>query len=332
MMTEGTAQYVVEWENVDDLVILMSDSRYEAIRKAGIKPVGHGSNLLFVERDYAGALLKCVARGVKQLADESESAVIEVDAGVALDDLISHCCDEKLWGVENLSLIPGTVGAAAVQNVGAYGVEFKDVLVSVNCFYLAEKKLKRFDVNELEYGYRASLFKHASVKNKYVVVSVVIRLSKMPCPRLDYGNLAQKVGDESNINAIRCAVIALRRTKLPDVGEVGSAGSFFKNPVVSEDEYRRVVAYVAREGIDVSTMPTYEVNDGKKLSAAWLIDKAGWKGVRMGHAGVWFLQPLVLVNADGKASGKDIAELAAAISSDVEKKFGVRLKPEVEYL
>lgn len=332
MMTEGTAQYVVEWETVDDLETLMSDIRYEVICETGIKPLGHGSNLLFVEQNYKRALLKCVAQGVRKVADDAETVVLEADAGMALDDLISYCCDENIWGIENLSLIPGTVGAAAVQNVGAYGVEFKDVVVAVNCFDIVEKRLKRFVVNELEYGYRASLFKHAGVRDRYVVVSVVIRLSKLPCPRLSYGNLAQMVGCDCDINALRNAVIALRRTKLPEVGVIGSAGSFFKNPIVSDDDYQRVAELVACEGIDVNTMPAYEVNNGHKLSAAWLIDRAGWKGVTIGHAAVWPLQPLVLVNADGKASGKDIADLAAAISNDVERKFGVRLMPEVEYL
>ncbi|MDE5554114.1 MAG: UDP-N-acetylmuramate dehydrogenase, partial [Muribaculaceae bacterium] len=310
MMTEGAARYVVEWETTDDLAVLMSDGSYEAVRNSGLKPIGQGSNLLFVGQSYNEALLKCVAQEVRRVSDEGNSVMIEADAGLPLDDLISQCCEEKLWGIENLSLIPGTVGAAAVQNVGAYGVEFKDVVVSVNCFDLANGNQKHFNVNELKYGYRDSLFKHDGFRNRFVVASVTIKLSKSPCRKLEYGNLSKIVASECDINAIRDAVISLRRAKLPEVGEIGSAGSFFKNPIVSEVEYQRVVGFVTREGIDANTMPVYDVNDGKKLSAAWLIDKAGWKGVKMGHSRVWPLQPLLLINADGKASGRDIAELA----------------------
>ena len=333
MATTGLALRVVTWETVADLEVLMSDDQYEDIRQSGIKPIGEGSNLLFMTSEYDGTLLKCVSQSISLHSEDAETAILEISAGTLLDDLVLKCCDMNLWGVENLSHIPGTVGAASVQNVGAYGVEFADVVETVNCYDLDSKSKVSFNVGDLGYGYRDSMLKRESCKGRYVVTSVIIRLSKLPTARLNYGNLAETVGAEKDdIYVVRDAVISLRRSKLPEVGVVGSAGSFFKNPIISEKEYDEVLKTSRENGFDTHNMPVYNIAGGKKLSAAWLIDKAGWKGVTIGHAGVWPQQPLVLVNADGHASGADIAALAEAISRDVEQKFGVRLEPEVEYL
>ena len=333
MMTGGNARYVVYWDTAEDLKILVTEPQYVDIQTAGYKPVGEGSNLLFITDDYRGALLKCAAENVCKISEDEESVLFEVSAGLSLDELINRCCNSNLWGVENLSLIPGTVGAAAVQNVGAYGVEFKDVVVGVNCFDIKDVCRRYFDAEELNYGYRDSLFKHEGYKDRMVVTSVVVRLSKNPIPHLTYGNLAETVGtDKDNICKIRDAVVRLRNNKLPEVGIVGSAGSFFKNPIVSDKHFEEIVNCVTDRGLDASTMPVYDVLEGKKLSAAWLIDKAGWKGATIGHAGVWPSQPLVLVNIDGQASGAEIAGLASEICRDVKDKFSVTLEPEVEYL
>lgn len=332
MMTVGTARYVVEWENVDDLRILMTDDAYRFVRAAGLKAIGEGSNLLFVSDDYQGALLKCVSRDISVDKVNGDDVYISADAGVLLDDLVRYCCGNNLWGIENLSLIPGTVGAAAVQNVGAYGVEFKDVVSKVDCYDMSECKACSFDRESLRYGYRDSIFKHSGMRD-VVVTSVTVKLSLCPEPQLSYGNISEAVGDKVNdIISIRDAVIALRRSKLPEIGETGSVGSFFKNPVVVPVNLFKINELADVAGIDTSSMPVYEVADGVKLSAAWLIDRAGWKGVTMGHAGVWPRQPLVLVNVDGYATGKDIEALATAIREDVAAKFGVMLQPEAEYL
>lgn len=332
MMTKGIARYLIEWEEAHDLEVFFTDENYDDIRGHRIKPIGQGSNLLFVYECYEGVLLKSRARGLQIICESEDAVLLKAGAGLKLDDLISYACNEKFWGIENLSLIPGTVGAAAVQNVGAYGVEFKDVLQSVECFDMSDGMIKCFDWDELDYGYRHSMFKREEFKDRFVVTSVLIKLSKKPAPKLNYGNLSDMVGDSSDINGIREAVIRLRRTKLPEVGEIGSAGSFFKNPIVGENDYQKILTLVSAQGIDVEHMPVYEVKSGKKLSAAWLIDRAGWKGVTMNHAGVWPLHPLVLVNADGYASGRNIVDLAEAIGVDVERKFGVKLNPEVEYI
>ncbi len=332
MMTGGTARYLVEWDDADDLKAFFTAGKYDEVRRRGVKPVGQGSNLLFVSDRYEGALLKCRAKGWHKVVDSGDVVILKVDAGESLDDLVSYACRENLWGIENLSLIPGTVGAAAVQNVGAYGVEFKDAVVSVECFDRIEMTVRSLEVTALDYGYRHSLFKDDASRDRFIVTSVLVRLTRIAVPKLTYGNLADMVGDITDLSAIREAVISLRKAKLPDVGVVGSAGSFFKNPVVSDSEFEKIAALVADKGFDVGRMPVYEVHDGKKLSAAWLIDRAGWKGVTIGHAGVWPLQPLVLVNADGHASGRDMAELAAKIGEDVAAKFGVSLSTEVEYI
>lgn len=332
MRIYGTANYLIEFENADDLHRLLTDSACEYAVRNGLKPIGQGSNLLFTRPRYDGALLKCTAGNMAIIAEDCDSVTLRVDAGVELDRLIARCCDDGLWGIENLSLIPGTVGAAAVQNVGAYGVEFKDVVRAVNCYNIAERKTCTLDVSEIAYGYRDSIFKHQPAKQQLIVTSVEIRLAKSPTPQLGYGHLSSLVADSNDIKAIRQAVISLRRSKLPDVDETGSAGSFFKNPVVSDSRLEEIRSLAAAHHIDTSAMPVYDVADGKKLSAAWLIDRAGWKNAKEGHAAVWGLQPLVLVNADGKASAADIVRLAELIVNDIEAKFGVTLSPEVEYI
>ena len=332
MDVDGTLRYLVEWETAEDLGRLFTDSTYADVVDGGVKFIGQGSNLLFVSRDYRGALAKCASRAIRLVGENDKYADLEVSAGVALDDVVAYCCRHCLWGLANLSLIPGTAGGAAVQNVGAYGVEFKDVVVKVNCYDRETHRIVSFDVGDIGYAYRDSLFKHSPAKERYIVVSTILRLSRSPQPRLNYGKLDALVADKNDIVSVREAVIAVRRSKLPEVGKTGSAGSFFKNPILTDQQMELMLAQASRSGIDVTGMPVFDVAGGRKLSAAWLIDRAGWKGVESGHARVWPTQPLVLVNADGFATGREIADLAARIMDDISMKFNVRLETEVEYL
>ncbi len=332
MGISGTVRCLVKWGTKDDLDSLFGDERYAAVIAGGVKTIGQGSNLLFVGRHYDGTLAQCRALNVTLVDEDDRGVRLEVAAGVALDDLVSYCCRQRWWGLENLSLIPGTVGGATVQNVGAYGVEFKDVVSQIRCYDTEARQVRNFSVDEVGYAYRDSIFKHSPAKDRYIVMSTFMKLSKIAEPRLEYGNLKGMVTGVDDIVGIRNAVIAVRRSKLPEVGVTGSAGSFFKNPVLTDGEFSRVVETAGRNGFDVSSMPDFNVDGRHKLSAAWLIDKAGWKGVTERHAVVWPGQPLVLANADGQASGRDIADLAQRITDDIYSKYGVKLETEVEYL
>lgn len=327
----GSAKYLVKAETPDDLQKLLNEPAYNDVVNSSLKPIGQGSNLVFTKDRYDGAFLQYEAKDITIKTDDSREVVLTVGAGVVLDELVDFCCKYGLWGLENLSLIPGTIGAAAVQNVGAYGVEFKDCVTAVNCYDLEQNETRRFNADEIAYSYRDSIFKHSPAKGRYIILSVEIKLSKMPKPKLSYGNLSGIVKSD-NIVDIRKAVIDLRRSKLPEVGVTGSAGSFFKNPVLSVEQFDQAVMTAKRNSIDITGMPVYDIAGRKKISAAWLIDKAGWKGFTDHHAGVWGKQPLVLVNTDGMATGNDIVRLAGRIAADIKSKFGITLETEVEYL
>lgn len=327
------ARRLVEWETLEDLNSLLNDEEWLSLRRFGFKPIGEGSNLLFLNQDCDLTLLRCKSDKYTVNDSSASEVIVNADAGIKLDALVERTCDIGLWGLENLSMIPGTVGAAAVQNVGAYGVEFKDVVRAVHCYDMDNGELQRFEADKLEYGYRNSMFKNGENRGRYIVVSVELLLQRTPYPKLSYGNLREKIEVGCNDPVvIRRAIIEMRRGKLPEVSDVGSAGSFFKNPVVDEKIISGVKASALRMGLDPETMPVYATGDGYKLSAAWLIDKAGGKDIRTEHVGVWPTQPLVIVNYDGKATGREVAEFAEIISSLVEVCFGVKLHPEVEYL
>jgi UDP-N-acetylmuramate dehydrogenase (EC 1.1.1.158) len=256
-----------------------------------------------------------------------EEVPVMVGAGVVWDHFVSETCRHGLWGAENLSLIPGEVGAAAVQNIGAYGVEVKDLISGVVCFDLQERKKVKFTRDECRYGYRDSLFKQPEAKGRYVVTSVLLRLSRKPAPRLDYKGLHEALEGREPLTpqAVRDAIIRIRRAKLPDPEELGSAGSFFKNPVVSREDFARI----SPDG----SAPHYELPDGSvKVPAAWLIDRCGFKGATEGGAAVYDKQPLVLVNASGQASPQEVLSLEQRIINGVQERFGVTLHPEVEHI
>ena len=285
--------------------------------------IGGGSNLLFT-RDYDGLVLHSSATGVEVVAEDDETVDVRACAGLGWDDFVSMCVGRGWTGAENLSLIPGEVGASAVQNIGAYGVEACDLIRRVETFDTENRCHRTFGVGECGYSYRDSRFKH---EKQYIVTHVTYRLSKRFKPDLSYGNLSSIfVGQEDRLTpaALREAVIGIRRAKLPDPEVTGNAGSFFMNPVVSEDKYRQLLSVYP-------SMPAYKVAGGVKLPAGWLIDRCGWKGRSLGRAGVHPKQALVLVNLGG-ATAEDIMRLAATIEADVADKFGVAIKPEVNYI
>ena len=285
--------------------------------------IGGGSNLLFT-RDYDGLVLHSSATGVEVVAEDDETVDVRACAGLGWDDFVSMCVGRGWTGAENLSLIPGEVGASAVQNIGAYGVEACDLIRRVETFDTENRCHRTFGVGECGYSYRDSRFKH---EKQYIVTHVTYRLSKQFKPDLSYGNLSSIfAGQEDRLTpaALREAVIGVRRAKLPDPEVTGNAGSFFMNPVVSEDKYRQLLSVYP-------SMPAYKVAGGVKLPAGWLIDRCGWKGRSLGRAGVHPKQALVLVNLGG-ATAEDIMRLAATIEADVADKFGVAIKPEVNYI
>jgi UDP-N-acetylmuramate dehydrogenase len=257
---------------------------------------------------------------------------------VVFDDFCEWAAKEGLWGVENLSYIPGEVGASAVQNIGAYGVEVKDVIRKVYCYDTVEEEFVNFDVEECEYGYRDSFFKDPEIKGRYIVTHVVFALSRTPQPKLDYGHLNEAVktaaGEGTLTPAlIRRVIIKIRKEKLPEPSVMGSAGSFFKNPVISAGHFALIEAAAKAEYGPDYKVPHYDLPEGAiKIPAAWMIEQCGWKGKRSGNAAVYDKQPLVIVNYTGDAYPEEIIGLEKRIIESVKKKFDIVLQPEVEHI
>jgi UDP-N-acetylmuramate dehydrogenase len=249
-----------------------------------------------------------------------------VGAGVVWDDFCAQMARDDYYGTENLSYIPGEVGASAIQNIGAYGVEVDSIIHEVETIAVATGEPRVFQAKECEYGYRDSIFKQR-LKGEYIVTAVVYKLSLIPVFHLDYGPLREfnSLGVKLTAQAIRDSVIDIRRSKLPEPTEKGSAGSFFKNPVVPVEAYQQIAASYA-------DVPHYVVDDRHiKIPAAWLIEQCGWKGKRHGGAAVYDKQPLILVN-ECQATPGDIMELASLIQQSVFNKFHIQLEPEVNYI
>ena len=311
----------VEYETVKELEGLNFDRLPKPLLH-----IGEGSNLLFTG-DFPGTVLHSNIEFIKYVDIGFEDVPVMVGAGVAWDHFVAEACRHGLWGAENLSLIPGEVGAAAVQNIGAYGVEVKDILSGVVAFDLQERKRVKFSRAECRYGYRDSLFKQPDSKGRYVITSVLFRLSRKPAPRLDYKGIREALEgrDPQTPQEVRDAVIRIRRQKLPDPEEIGSAGSFFKNPVVSREEFGRI----SPDG----SAPHYDLPDGTvKVPAAWMIDRCGLKGTAEGGAAVYEKQPLVIVNQSGAATPQEVLALEQRIINTVRERFGVTLHPEVEHI
>jgi len=253
---------------------------------------------------------------------------VEAGAGVMWDELVNYCIDNNIGGIENLSYIPGTVGAAPIQNIGAYGQELVDTFYELNGFYVDTCEMKNFNKSECSFSYRDSIFKN-ELKNKFVITSVRLTLNKNPDANLSYNPVKEEAEKRNikhpTIKDIREIVIDIRKNKLPNPVEIGNAGSFFKNPVITKEKFN----VLEKEYPDLKYFPVDEYN--VKIPAAWLIEKCGWKGRRIGDAGTHKIQPLVIVNY-GNASGKEIYEISAMIKNDVETNFDITLENEVNIL
>ena len=303
---------------------------------ARLKHIGGGSNLLFTG-DFPGTVLHSAIRHIDVISDSDDEVLVRVGAGVEFDKLCEWAAGRSLWGPENLSHIPGEAGAAAVQNIGAYGVEAKDIIREVRAFDLVSRKFLTFSVEECNYGYRDSFFKSPEGKDRYIITGIVFAFRRNGSPILEYGNLRETLLSRCPCptpSDVRETIISIRRTKLPEVGEVGSAGSFFKNPVVSREVFGNVVRVSGR---DEASVPHYPVpgpggEPWEKIPAAWLIDQCGWKGAVRGGAGVWPSQPLVIINASGEDSPEEILALEECIRMSVSDRFGIVLSPEVEHI
>ncbi len=286
--------------------------------------IGGGSNLLFM-RDFDGVILHSAIKGVEIVAENDDSLLVRAGSGINWDEFVAYTVEHGWQGLENLSAIPGEVGASAVQNVGAYGVEAGDLIECVECVSLADGSERAFTKEECRFAYRHSIFK-AEEKGKYAVAYVTFRLNKRGKYVLTYGNLKEQCEALGGVNAanIRRAVCETRAAKLPDPAKIGSAGSFFMNPVVSTD-----VATGLKE--QFPAMPTYPAPTGVKLSAGWLIDQCGWKERSSATVGVYRNQALVVINLGG-ATGKDVIEFATEVQKSVKEKFGVEIFPEVNVI
>ncbi len=329
------ARCFIEYDSVADLV----DIDFEELARP-VLHIGGGSNLLFTD-DFKGTVLHSKIDFIEILEKQESEGEILVSAGsgVVFDDFCAWAAKEGLWGIENLSHIPGEVGASAVQNIGAYGVEVKDVIRTVFCYDTVEEEFVRFGVEECRYGYRDSWFKNPEVKGRYIVTHVVFALSREPRPKLEYGHIKEavqaSVTAESELTpaAIRKVIIKTRKEKLPEPSVMGSAGSFFKNPVIDREHFAGIEAGAKREHGEDYKVPHYELPDGTvKVPAAWMIEQCGWKGRRSGGAAVYDKQPLVIVNYTGEAYPEEITGLERRIITSVKEKFGVELHPEVEHI
>lgn len=316
------AKRFISYGTVDELVAVLADLHGSGERMLHI---GGGSNLLFTG-DFEGTILHSRIKFIQEVYRDDQHIHFRVGAGVVWDDFCAAMARDNYYGSENLSHIPGEVGASAIQNIGAYGVEVDSIIQQVETIEVVTGKPRVFSKSECEYGYRDSIFKNR-LQGQYIVTAVVYRLSRVPVVHLDYGPLQQLSSREGLPTAqeIRNAVIAIRQSKLPEPDELGSAGSFFKNPVVPVEVYRQLVeAY--------TDVPHYVVSEEQvKIPAAWLIEQCGWKGKRLGGAAVYERQPLILVNM-GNALPADIMELAARIEQSVKEKFQIQLHPEVNYI
>lgn len=286
--------------------------------------IGGGSNLLFT-KDYDGLILHSRIGGIEVTAEDSQTVSLRVGAGVVWDDFVACCVEHGWYGAENLSLIPGEVGASAVQNIGAYGVEVKDLITAVETVNIQGYE-RVYSVEECEYAYRNSIFKRP--ENKSVFVTYVrFRLSKEERYTLDYGTIRQELAKypAPTLPIVRKVIIEIRESKLPDPKVLGNAGSFFMNPIVPRAQFEALLDLYP-------TMPYYEVDAGRvKIPAGWMIDQCGWKGKALGPAAVHDKQALVLVNLGG-AKGSDILALSDAVRASVHEKFGIDIHPEVNLI
>lgn len=289
--------------------------------------LGGGSNMLLT-KDIEGVVLKNEILGIKVVEETEESVLLKVGGGVVWHDFVLYTIENNYFGLENLSLIPGSVGASPMQNIGAYGVEIKDTFEKLEALHIVNKNVETFTHQQCEFGYRESVFKR-KLKGEYIITNVYFRLSKNPSLNTSYGaintELAEKGIISPTIKDVSDAVISIRKSKLPDPKELGNAGSFFKNPVVP-----KIILQKIKETYPM--VPFYLINDDEvKIPAGWLIETSGWKGKKVGNCGVHTRQALVLVNYGG-ATGKEVFDLSQQIIDEVHNKFSILLEREVNIL
>ena len=316
------AKQFITYDTIDELIDILAEIRGKDQR---LLHIGSGSNLLFT-KDFDGIILHSNIKFIEYCGKNSKEIIVKAGAGIIWDDFCAEMASNNYYGSENLSHIPGEVGASAVQNIGAYGVEISSIIQSVETIDITTGRQRIFQAHECEYYYRDSVFKNR-LQGQHIVTAVVYRLSTIPIAHLDYGQLQdlKSLDAVPSATTIREAVTSIRKSKLPEPEELGSAGSFFKNPVVPLEVYNEIASTHCN-------VPHYSIDEEQvKIPAAWLIDQCGWKGKSYGGAAVYEKQPLILVNKQHATAG-DIMELAAAIQQSVYAKFKINLQPEVNYI
>ncbi len=319
-----TANYFTAISSYQQLFELLDNTKW---KKNPILILGGGSNILFT-KNFEGLVVKNEINGIEKIAEDDQHIYIKVAAGENWHSFVMHCVENGWAGVENLSLIPGCVGASPMQNIGAYGVEIKDVFHQLEAFHIKDQKIYTFNLNDCEFGYRESVFKQR-LKNQFIITSVTFRVHKKAVLHTDYGAIEQELEKMKiatpTIKSVSDAVIRIRSSKLPDPTKLGNAGSFFKNPIIDEQkfmalktEFPNIVGYASK-------------SKTVKVAAGWLIEACGWKGRVVGNCGVHKDQALVLVNY-GQATGAEIYELSSQIINSVESKFSITLQREVNIL
>ena len=322
---DAIAKYFVEINTIDDLQTLIQSG---VLQKHKTLILSGGNNILFQKDVFDGLVVYINTKGIEILREDGNEVVVRAQAGEDWPDFVRFCVGKGWHGVENLAYIPGKIGAAPIQNIGAYGMELKDSFLQCEAINMATGETKVFNKAECHFGYRESIFK-GELKGRYVITTVDFLLKKEAPLHLEYGNikayLEQNGIENPTLQQLHDAICAIRDAKLPDVKQIGSAGSFFKNPIIEREQFEALLK-------EYPTMPHYDEPNGKvKVPAGWLIEQAGWKGWRNEHVGVYEKQALVLVHYGG-GKGQDIVELAYKIQDSVEAKFGIRINPEVNFI
>lgn len=319
---EAKARHFIAFSSLEQL-----QEALEAYPREPLLILGGGSNILLTG-DFNGLVIKNELKGIELVREDAGYYYVRTQAGENWHGFVQYCIQHQYAGVENLSLIPGNVGASPMQNIGAYGVEIKDVFHELEAWHIREKKLCRFSVADCQFGYRESVFKK-SLKEQFIILNVTFRLNKQPVFHTSYGAIENELEKmqlkELSIQAISEAVIRIRSSKLPDPAAIGNAGSFFKNPVIPSEQYKHLLQQYPQ-------MPGFAMDGSHtKVPAGWLIENTGWKGYREGDAGCYPKQALVLVNY-GQATGHDIFRLSEKIISSIREKFGITLEREVNVI
>jgi len=322
---DAIAKYFVEINTIDDLQTLIQSG---VLQKHKTLILSGGNNILFQKDVFDGLVVYINTKGIEILREDGNEVVVRAQAGEDWPEFVRFCVSKGWHGVENLAYIPGKIGAAPIQNIGAYGMELKDSFLQCEAINMATGETKVFNKAECHFGYRESIFK-GELKGRYVITTVDFLLKKEAPLHLEYGNikayLEQNGIENPTLQQLHDAICAIRDAKLPDVKQIGSAGSFFKNPIIEREQFEALLK-------EYPTMPHYDEPNGKvKVPAGWLIEQAGWKGWRNEHVGVYEKQALVLVHYGG-GKGQDIVELAYKIQDSVEAKFGIRINPEVNFI